>query len=237
MGRTIPMAENPSINPILSLYLFAASAAAVMALVSSLCISRKKSPSPTASHRKTEENLDGTAFESPHAPPLDGDVATAEPPRPPFGMTAETEKAANDLDEEVGEKRPLPPPPGMSQLRGTTSYNFRSTSVSTSMSMQAKLKKSLSLRVQGGGLGLASGMRQLSRLENRKQLKHEDSIWKKAIILGDKCRPEDDDTIVYDEKGRPVSTYHPKAPCSVAISRQESSIDQDAIPSTAAGEK
>ncbi|KAL7205313.1 hypothetical protein ACSBR2_018290 [Camellia fascicularis] len=60
---------------------------------------------------------------------------------------------------------------------------------------------------------------------------HEDSILKKTIILGEKCKvPDENDTILYDEKGNMTSTYHLKTPNSLALSRQTSSIDLEAIP-------
>ncbi|KAF5938413.1 hypothetical protein HYC85_022672, partial [Camellia sinensis] len=68
-----------------------------------------------------------------------------------------------------------------------------------------------------------------------KNLIHEDSIWKKTIILGERCRVlDEDDTILYDENGNRISAYHPKTPSSLALSRQTSSIDPEAIPSSGA---
>ncbi|KAL7235273.1 hypothetical protein ACSBR1_018716 [Camellia fascicularis] len=59
-----------------------------------------------------------------------------------------------------------------------------------------------------------------------KNLMHEDSSWKKTIILEEKCRvPDENDTILNNEKGNRISTYHIKTHNSLALSRQTSSID------------
>ncbi|GER35407.1 RNA-binding (RRM/RBD/RNP motifs) family protein [Striga asiatica] len=55
----------------------------------------------------------------------------------------------------------------------------------------------------------------------KKKLKHEDSIWKKTIILGEKCRvpeEEDEETILYDENGNRISAYHHRKTHSGALS-------------------
>lgn len=217
MGRKLLTGENRSIHPIISLSLLIACMAAIVALISSLCISRKK-PVPTTSQPKTTQDLK---------------VATASPNKATtIETTMEAPSAALVESDNTKEQPqlPLPPPPGMTQLRGSASYHYRSSS---SASSERKLLSSMSVRVQGGG-----GMRQMSRKEESshdkkrdKKLKHEDSIWKKTIILGERCRvPDEDDTVVYDEKGNRISTYHPKTPSSLPVSRQTSFIDPDAIP-------
>ncbi|CAL5431900.1 unnamed protein product [Camellia sinensis] len=128
----------------------------------------------------------------------------------------------------------LPPPPGMPHLRWAISYHNRTDSPAS----QRKVSLNMSTRAQGGG---EMSSRELSPKEdptNKRQDKnliHEDSIWKKTIILGERCRVlDEDDTIVYDENGNRISTYHPKTPSSLALSRQTSSIDPEAIPSSGA---
>ncbi|KAK4372918.1 hypothetical protein RND71_008302 [Anisodus tanguticus] len=73
----------------------------------------------------------------------------------------------------------------------------------------------------------------VDELRDKKSNKDEDSILKKQIILGEKCKvpaDEDDDTILYDEDGNRISAYHPKPPIGLIISRQSSNIEEDAIP-------
>lgn len=61
----------------------------------------------------------------------------------------------------------------------------------------------------------------------------EDSVWKKTIILGERCRvprdDDDDDLKLYDEKGHKIMTYHPKSHSNlIQYSRHStSSMDSD----------
>ncbi|KAK3023186.1 hypothetical protein RJ639_044173 [Escallonia herrerae] len=149
---------------------------------------------------------------------------------PPATRPAELEGTTYRVQPQSEEvQQPLPPPPRMSHLRAA-SYHFQSSSTAS----EGKLSSSMSMRVQQGGAMLS---RQSSRRENfdrkrEKKLKHEDSIWKKTIILGEKCRvPDEDDAVVCDEKGHIIPTYHRKIPSSFSVSRQTSGIDPDAIPS------
>lgn len=51
-----------------------------------------------------------------------------------------------------------------------------------------------------------------------KKPKQQKSLWQKRIILGEKCkipREEDDDTILYDEKGNKITTYHHRGTSSL----------------------
>ncbi|KAH0645053.1 hypothetical protein KY284_032937 [Solanum tuberosum] len=103
----------------------------------------------------------------------------------------------------------------------------------SSNSSQGRLSTSVSVRAFGGALGSRqSSRREDSNHDNKKKdkklSKDEDSIWKKQIILGEKCKipaDEDDDTILYDENGNRISAYHPKP-----IVNQSSNIEEDAIP-------
>lgn len=100
----------------------------------------------------------------------------------------------------------------------------------------------MSMKALGSGIGISSrqsskrdqdnGYDDYGTRKKDKKLKHEDSIWKKTIILGEKCKipDEDDDAILYDENGNRISTYHRKS-TSLALSRQNSGIDPGAIPS------
>ena len=71
-------------------------------------------------------------------------------------------------------------------------------------------------------------------------MKHEDSIWTKTIILGEKCKvsEEDDDAIIYDNGGNRISAYHKKTHSTMSLSRQNShNIDSTAILAAAGQDK
>ncbi|PSR91326.1 Regulator of nonsense transcripts 3B like [Actinidia chinensis var. chinensis] len=223
MGRKLFIGANPSVHPIVLLSLLIAFIAAIVTLISPLCVFRKKSPPPSASPRKTTENPKEAT-----SPPNDATTIT---------ITDTTMEPPSATQSQTGEEPqlPLPPPPGMAHVRSASSCHYRTNS-STS---ESKLLSSMSMRVQGGG---GMGWRQPPRREEQqhdkkrgdKKLKPEDSVWKKTIILGEKCRvPDEDDTILYDEEGKRISTYHPKNPGSLPVSRQSSYIHPDAIQSSA----
>ncbi|KAL6985546.1 hypothetical protein U1Q18_018922 [Sarracenia purpurea var. burkii] len=233
MGRELLMVENRSIHPILSLSLLIACMAAIVTLISSLCVFRKKSPPPTSSQREKTEDLTGGV----NPPPNE---TTMEPPSAPVVQPKDTKDTSQSSDPE-DPQLPLPPPPGMAHLRGAASYHYRTESSASGRNFSS----SMSMRVQGGlGGVVAAAFRQPSRREEvqqdrkrDKKLKHEDSIWKKTIILGEKCRVPDedeDDAVMYDEKGNRISAYHRKTQSSLPVSRQTSFIDPNAIPTSAA---
>ncbi|KAL1552334.1 hypothetical protein AAHA92_13144 [Salvia divinorum] len=91
----------------------------------------------------------------------------------------------------------------------------------------AKLVSSMSLRVMSTGAAASE------KLGIRYFKHHEDSVWKKTIILGERCRvPKDDDEDelkLFDEKGHKIITYHPKSHSGLLqYSRQStSSVDSD----------
>ncbi|KAL7166489.1 hypothetical protein ACSBR2_037208 [Camellia fascicularis] len=236
MGRKILTGENPSIHPILSLSLLVAYMAAIVALISSLCISRKKVPPPTDSEQNTTENLNA-ASPPPNETttrPSTTEATILEPPSTTVIEVEETKNASQQPRQTTEEpppqvQLPLPPPPG---LRGVASCHYRTSSTQS----ESKLLSSMSTRVQGIGMSF----RQQSKREDPndkkrdKKLKHEDSIWKKTIILGEKCRvPDEDDVILYDEKGNRIPTFHTKTPGSLPVSRQTSFKEPDAIPNKA----
>ncbi|KAG6388042.1 hypothetical protein SASPL_153239 [Salvia splendens] len=96
-----------------------------------------------------------------------------------------------------------------------------------SNSSVAKLVSSMSLRV------MSTGAAATEKLGIRYFKHQEDSVWKKTIILGERCRvprDDDDDNLkLYDEKGHKIITYHPKSHSGlIQYSRQStSSIDSD----------
>lgn len=232
MGREFPVGENAAeIHPFISMSLLIACVAATIAVVSSLCgaLSRKrKASTPVAGNEMKENKHINVQSPTDHADHKNH----GSPP------TSDSENATQN--EELLQQ-PLPPPPGMQRLSGTASYHYRSNS-SASSSSQRKLPTSMSMKALGNGFGISSRQSSKRDQDNSnnnidhkkkdKKLKHEDSIWKKTIILGEKCKvpDEDDDSILYDEKGNRISTYHRKS-TSLALSRQSSNVDPDAIPS------
>ena len=56
----------------------------------------------------------------------------------------------------------------------------------------------------------------------------EESLWMKAIILGDKCKvPEDDEEEDTFVKGNRQRSYRPRTPRSLPVSRANSFSDRD----------
>lgn len=56
----------------------------------------------------------------------------------------------------------------------------------------------------------------------------DECIWKNAIILGEKCRvsgEDDDEAILYDEKGNRIVAYATRTPRSLPVSRTSTFID------------
>ncbi|GMP95119.1 hypothetical protein CsSME_00044288 [Camellia sinensis var. sinensis] len=199
------MGKNPSLHPIISLSLFVAGMAAIFILVSSLCIMRKKLPPPQSWNEVTMTMTPEMTTDSPSTIKIELE-----------GM--------KDISQPQNEESQLtlPPPPGMPHLRGAISYHNKTDSPAS----QRKVSLNMSTRAQG---------EDPTNKRQDKNLIHEDSIWKKTIILGERCRVlDEDDTILYDENGNRISTYHPKTPSSLALSRQTSSIDPEAIPSSGA---
>ncbi|CAA0838054.1 Unknown protein [Striga hermonthica] len=83
-------------------------------------------------------------------------------------------------------------------------------------------------RSNSGASKLVSSVSMKVKEKEKKKLKHEDSIWKKTIILGEKCRvpeEEDDETIFYDEKGNRIPAYHHRKSHSGALSFSRPSVD------------
>ncbi|WVY91101.1 hypothetical protein V8G54_036615 [Vigna mungo] len=60
-------------------------------------------------------------------------------------------------------------------------------------------------------------------MKTKEKLKRDDSVWMKTIILGGKCVPdEEDDVVIYEEKGKKISAYHPRKLTSSSISSHSS---------------
>nr|GME09370.1 Phosphatidylinositol 3,4,5-trisphosphate 5-phosphatase [Ipomoea batatas] len=225
MGRNIPSYHDyHKKHPIvLSLTFLIACIAATIAVVWSLCgaLSRKKPPggAPVGDDETPPSQKRNHPEKFPSSPPPAKPEFTPLTPQP----EAEEEDGSiiikNDGIRRYGTfSRPLPPPPSRS-----ASCHVRSHS------QPVKLESSVSERVSTSSMMIM--MRQGSRRGDQKYLKHEDSVWKKAIILGEKCRvpDEDEEAIVYDEKGKRISTYHPKTKSNAfeILSRQNSIAEEE----------
>lgn len=116
----------------------------------------------------------------------------------------------------------LPPPPAIRSLRASSSYQDLSNSNVTSQ--KGKLSTSMSMK------SIRSFKKASKREEKheKNKLSHEDSLWKKTIILGEKCRVPDDEEepVVYDEKGMRIPTFHRKQ-TGLNISRLNSTFESD----------
>lgn len=231
MGRIFPPDyhhhHHYSTFPLLSLSLFILSIATTLSIVTALCgfLNRKEEGGAEVGVDKdgdnSEKNKGGETLMSP---------------------TANNGEAQDEAAAEVGEgqnddgsmNQPLPPPPSMR----SASYHYRSSSQASPGPAHTKLASSMSMRVPGMGSRQASKRDDVfgggggGDKKRDKKLKHEDSIWKKTIILGEKCKvhDEDEDEILYDEEGNRITPYHPKTSSTVPMSRQSSAIDEDALP-------
>lgn len=224
MGRKIPLGEVHPNHPLIYFLFLTACIAATIGIVSSLCglLERiKGSPNPSAGDNiEAKENATIVINESSQADIVKISDVNEE----------STDKPERKSDEKFLQQ-PLPPPPAM---RAVASCNFRTNSMaparvsrsnSSMKTLQRKLSTSMSMKAFSGALS--------QRHEKNSKLKHEESIWKKQIILGEKCKVpnhEDDDTVLHDENGNRISTYHPKQLNVMSMSRQSSQIDENAIP-------
>ncbi|KAI3828471.1 hypothetical protein L1987_02572 [Smallanthus sonchifolius] len=134
----------------------------------------------------------------------------------------------NDDPPVQNENKELLPPPRLASIRAA-SYHAGGSS---SRSQGAKLTSSMSMRLSGGFKGLKKGLKNDEKgndlmIENDKMTRG-DSLLKKTIILGEKCRipDEDEDDIILDENGQRITTFHRKQSCS-SMPRQSSNTNRD----------
>ncbi|KAL0394183.1 UNVERIFIED_CONTAM: Pectinesterase inhibitor [Sesamum latifolium] len=173
-------------------------------LVSLLCgvLGRKKS-SPDGEAEKQGDNPDGDGAQAPQE----------QLTKPSAAESAEDQAQPTSNDQQV-----LPPPPGRQQYLRAASCHHQPD---RTHSMTSKLVSSLSMRVSNG----MAPVRQFSRQElkpwskDKKSKADQDSLWRKTIILGEKCRVRDDDedNILYDEKGNKIATFHQKTQSAAPV--------------------
>lgn len=125
-------------------------------------------------------------------------------------LSQQTTEAGGPKENEESQFKELPLPPGK---------QFRDSGTAVDDSGGSGMKKSASTRNLNITKAISARLpRSLSQVagrdrEKKATLKHEDSIWKKTIILGEKCRVPDqdeDEAILFDENGRKIPTYYPK---------------------------
>lgn len=225
------MEEIASNHPTLSLAFFVAWMTVLVAVVSSLCgiWSKKTSESSTTNDNKTTENVETTTSPSRSAP------AAPQPPQATF-----IDSNTNDED---AFSRPLKLPPSVANLElGDLTKDQKPSpppNIDKSSSLHNYMKKSTSRRKLSGSISMRMSMKikdKASEISHHKKLKHEDSLWTKRIMLGEKCRlpNEDDSTILYDDKENKMSPY---SQSKRSMSRSSSFINQDTISTSTSQEE
>lgn len=174
----------------------------------SLCFGRKQSESPSAS--ASPQNLSDATETTITSPP---------PPSPP--------PTTEDVQPEIKE---LPLPPAMKKL----THTYSCSNIKRQSTVR-KIETSVSMKMSSVNMKMS---RTLSTLKNHDQKKKgkfksdEDSVWTKTILLGERCKPDEEGAIIYDKKGNQISTYgHKKTQSNFSLSRASSFIDQRMISS------
>lgn len=207
MGRRTPIPPD-AIHPALAFFLVVAWVAATMTVLLSLCA--------TCNRKSSTKSSSG----SPRSPPSNEEQkpaaeATAaqaseeeEEEKPPPQETQEERVTVIEMAPDVATHGPLPP----TVLPASASK--QKLSLSFSRGLPDKLRASRRERKGGDG---------------------EDTIWKKTIILGEKCKvgsdDEEEEMVVLDENGNRQRSYRPRSPRSQQTSRNNSFAYPDETPS------
>lgn len=233
MGRRVPIGNHNIIDfslihySMVSLSFHMAWMAVIVATITVLCIRRKakhsKHQSSHSSHNpkvKTSQAVKKSIMldkSSPTIPMTTQEILQAG--RTPWIVESDQEGNNENVTKQQVIKE-LPPPPTMKTLRETSSYN----NLIRNVSMQ-RFEKSLSIKISRS---VSMRHHHHSNKKRGKLKVDHDSVWSKAIILGEKCRPDDeDDTIFYDNKGNKISPYHKKTQSnfSASLSMTNSKVD------------
>ncbi|KAK8559001.1 hypothetical protein V6N13_098601 [Hibiscus sabdariffa] len=182
MGRIDPLDDDFLTHPALPLSLLVAATAAIIAIITGFCAFWRTSEPDLADSTETAEN-------SPHSDaPLETEQAT-------------TTSASEEEEEEV--THALPPPPCMRALT-MTNPSARTERCSSLM------KKSVSARRISSVISVKKHFRSVSVREIMDKNKHkpDDSLCKKQIMLGGKCKVgfHDDDDDADDWKKKTQSS-------------------------------
>ncbi|CAH1427686.1 unnamed protein product [Lactuca virosa] len=222
MVRNIPTSKTPTNNPLLSRSFIFAFILSTITIISLLCAKKKKKRAPPLNNpaRKISENTKLL-------------VSTTNKRTSEVAHVKTEDKTGNPppLEPPTPQQKELPPPPRLASIRAS-SYHV---GPSSNTSHGAKLTSSMSMRLSGRLKGLKKGSKKENDNGKDKEydtdkLQREDSVWKKRIILGEKCRvpDEDEDDIIYDEHGMRITTFHGKQ-SGLSISRQSSDASQNVI--------
>jgi len=248
MGRIVPNENNITlIDPFLYVSFFMAGLATSITIITALCIVRKKtSPPPSISEEQNVLNESTTppTTSSEHEQPSTSDGAQTQTqnnemmvkvlPLPP-ALQQHPQVNPNFVKRATSERR--------------LSFNLsrrmmpRSFSVARNWDQEGGSKKA-ALKSEEGVLVKTKEKVKVDHdevvlmnskvetddddssvcVKTTEKLKRDDSVWMKTIILGGKCVPdEEDDVVIYEEKGKKISAYHPRKPTSSSISSHSSS--------------
>ncbi|KAG1335381.1 hypothetical protein COCNU_03G015000 [Cocos nucifera] len=205
MGRRIPYSPEannaPFFHPVLVLSLAVAWIIASIAVVISLCAS---------CHRKRASSKSRSKPPSPRS----NDAAAAEAATVEVSEHLQAPSPPAEEDEEEGETTEIERMPEAAAEHGP----ILPTVVLPSSTSKRKLSISLSTKLP-------------QKIKSkREKAASEDSIWKKTIILGEKCKvPDDEDED--EDGGNRQRIYHPRTPRSVPVSRNSSFANRSDVPS------
>lgn len=216
-----------------------------ISIITALCIVRirKKSSQPTSMSDHDSDKVRNVLNESTTPP-----TTSLEHEHPSTSEGTTFENTAETQNNYMLVKE-LPLPPALQQHpQVNPKFVKRATSERRlSFNLTRKIPRSLSVArnwdQEGGGWNkgmLKSGepvwMKTKEKLKaddsvwmkTKEKLKRDDSVWMKTIILGGKCNPdEEDDVVIYEDKGKKISAYHPRKSTSISLSRQCSYINPD----------
>ncbi|KAK9102533.1 hypothetical protein Sjap_019787 [Stephania japonica] len=139
---------------------------------------------------------------------------------PTTTMTATTSEITKENEAQRVDTIEQPQPSSLTRKLGQFSSQKFSTLSSAS---KRKLASTISLRFSGNLSMKYRDGKDGEKRQKQKYFKPEDSIWMKTIMLGEKCRiPTEEDAIIYDEKGKRLSSYPSRGPRSLPVSRSNS---------------
>ncbi|CAL9054168.1 unnamed protein product [Musa banksii] len=206
MGRRTPFPPD-AIHPALAFFLVVAWVAATMTVLLSLCATCNRKSS-TKSSSGSPRSPPSNEEQKPAAEATAAQASEEEEEKPPPQETQEERVTVIEMAPDVATHGPLPP----TVLPASASK--QKLSLSFSRGLPDKLRASRRERKGGDG---------------------EDTIWKKTIILGEKCKvgsdDEEEEMVVVDENGNRQRSYRPRSPRSQQTSRNNSFAYPDETPS------
>ncbi|KAJ4952942.1 hypothetical protein NE237_029774 [Protea cynaroides] len=221
MGRMIPSHVDSLISPAFSLSILAAWIAATVAIIVSLCgiKSRKSSPSqpkPSSTSSSSPERELNIHNVMTTTTTTRASTATESP----LETTTTGEATATDAGSKEYSKEE-----SISRIHHDQQHKRSATNIPKSnfVAPKGNLIKSLSMKIPGSGA--------VQRFKSRREENHqkeggretEKSLWTKTIILGEKCKvPDEEDAIIYDDKGNRIAAYPTRTPRSLPVSRSNS---------------